>query len=95
MVINETQKACILYAYGSIENFLKSFSKKFYTGEQLNSMYLEKFADLTDDLNLTEEELDDMRDEAIESLACIMTKRMFNNNQEMIPYLVRYLYETV
>jgi len=32
-----------------------------------------------------------MRDEAFESMACNLTRDYFSNDQEMIPYLVKYI----
>lgn len=38
-----------------------------------------------------DEALAAIRDEAIESMACDLTRDYFSNNQEMIPYLVKYI----
>ncbi len=91
MVIDETAKACILFEYRSIENFICVYLKENkFTKDVLDIIYLKRKIHLIDE---DTDETDDQKDEILEYMACVLTKKLFENNQEMIPYLVRALYK--
>ena len=90
MVIDDTTKACILLEYGSVEKFICKYFNNYYTRDDLVMAYLKRRIELMDDDESSEDE-DDQKYEIFEYMACDLTEKLFENDQEMIPYLVRAL----